>query len=181
VRPEVDQRLSELMRKALAGDEAAYGTFLREIAGVVRAVARRRLNSGGGIDPEDIVQETLLAIHLKRHTWRASEKIGPWVYAITRYKIVDAYRRRGQQVTIDIDTIIDTLESEPPKDAPSEREITLALEGLTGGQKQVVKSISVDGRSIRETAQNLGMKETAVRVALHRGLNAIAARFGKRT
>jgi hypothetical protein len=53
------------------------------------------------------------------------------------------------------------------------------LDTLSPGQRSVVESISVDGRSIGETAQALNMNETAVRVALHRGLKAIAARFGQ--
>jgi RNA polymerase sigma-70 factor (ECF subfamily) len=42
-----------------------------------------------------------------------------------------------------------------------------------------VRAIAIEGRSIRETATALDMKETAVRVAFHRGLSAIAARFGR--
>jgi RNA polymerase sigma-70 factor (ECF subfamily) len=42
-----------------------------------------------------------------------------------------------------------------------------------------VAAIAVQGRSIGETAKSLGMSETAVRVALHRGLSAIAKRFGR--
>ena len=56
-----------------------------------------------------------------------------------------------------------------------------ALEKLAPSQKAVVTSVSVQGRSIAETALELGMKEGAVRVALHRGLAAIAAKFGRRT
>jgi RNA polymerase sigma-70 factor (ECF subfamily) len=33
----------------------------------------------GGIDPEDIVQETLLAIHVKRHTWQDDAPVTPWL------------------------------------------------------------------------------------------------------
>jgi RNA polymerase sigma-70 factor (ECF subfamily) len=43
----------------------------------------------------------------------------------------------------------------------------------------VVSAISVEGHSIGETAARLGMSETAVRVALHRGLAAIARKFGR--
>jgi RNA polymerase sigma-70 factor (ECF subfamily) len=42
-----------------------------------------------------------------------------------------------------------------------------------------VSAVALAGRSIAEAAKTLGMSETAVRVALHRGLSAIARRFGQ--
>lgn len=175
--PQMDARLSKLLRAALSGDEAAYAGFLREIAGLVRAVVGKRIGPSSGLDPEDIVQETLLAIHLKRHTWRTDGPVGPWVHAIARYKMVDAFRRNGRAVSLDIDDFSNELASEEQRTL-SERDLERALECLTSGQRQVVSSISLEGRSISETASRLGMKETAVRVALHRGLAAIAQRFG---
>jgi RNA polymerase sigma-70 factor (ECF subfamily) len=41
-------------------------------------------------------------------------------------------------------------------------------------QREIVKSISIEGRSARETADRLGMSEGAVRVALHRALKTLA-------
>ena len=166
-----------LMRAALAGDEAAYAEFLRRAALLVRLFARRR--AGGGLDPEDIVQDTLLAIHLKRHTWQADRPVLPWVLGIARYKLVDAFRRRGRRVEVEIGDLADTLPAPEAEPEPSAREITRALDSLAPGQRSVVASISVEGRSIRETAAVLDMTETAVRTALHRGLAAIARRFGR--
>jgi RNA polymerase sigma-70 factor (ECF subfamily) len=171
--------LADLFREALAGNEASYATFLRRVSLLIRAVARRKLGGATGIEPEDIVQETLLAIHAKRHTWRGSEPVTPWLYAIARYKVIDAYRRRGRAVMVNIDDFVDVLEAKQPETV-SDREIAKAFEGLAEGQRRVVRSISVEGRSISETARELGMKETAVRVALHRGLAAIRARYGRK-
>lgn len=173
-----ETRLAGLLRAALGGDEAAYAEFLRSVASLVRPVARRKLGAGFGTDPEDIVQETLLAIHLKRHTWRHDAPVMPWVFAIARYKIVDVYRRRGGRIEVDIEDFVDTLAAQTSEMA-SERDIGKALASLSEGQRNVVAAITVQGHSIAETAQALGMKETAVRVALHRGLAAIAARFGR--
>lgn len=175
---EDEKLLAALLRDSIAGDEAAYSRFLRHVAKLIRAVARRKLGDGTGVEPEDIVQETLLAIHAKRHTWRSGEPVLPWVYAIARYKIVDAYRRRGRAVHVNIDDFADRLEAEQA-DRVSQHEIERAFEGLADGQRRVVRAISVEGRSIAETAKALGMKETAVRVSLHRGLKAIATRFGR--
>lgn len=172
-----ETELARLMRAAIAGDERAYGDFLQRAACLVRGFARRKIVQGG-IDPEDIVQETLLAIHVKRHTWRQDAPVKPWLYAIANYKLIDAFRRRGRRVEIEIGEIAETF-AEPEPETVSDREIGRVLQTLAPGQRSVVAAISVDGRSIGETAKRLGMSETAVRVALHRGLAAIAKRIGR--
>ena len=172
-----EAELARLMRAAISGDEIAYGDFLQGAACLVRSFARRKIVQGG-IDPEDIVQETLFAIHLKRHTWRQDAPITPWLYAIAKYKLIDAFRHRGRRVEIEIGEIAETF-AEPTSETVSDREIDHALAMLAPGQRSVVAAISVDGRSIGETAKWLGMSETAVRVALHRGLAAITGRFGR--
>ena len=172
-----EAELARLMRAAIAGDERAYGDFLGRAACLVRSFARRKIVQGG-IDPEDIVQETLLAIHMKRHTWRQDAPVTPWLYAIANYKLIDAFRRRGRRAEIEIGEIAETL-SAPEAETISDGEVGRALGTLTPGQRSVVAAISVDGRSISETAKSLGMSETAVRVALHRGLAAIARRIGR--
>src|SRR5579871_4297557 len=94
-----DDHWSQNMRAAIAGDEGTYRRLLEDIARSVRAMARAAFARArvGDADIEDAVQETLLAIHLKRHTWDSRQPLAPWVYAIARHKIVDALRRRGRR------------------------------------------------------------------------------------
>lgn len=172
-----EAELARLLRTALQGDEKAYAEFLRRAASLVRGFARKRVVQGS-IDPEDVVQETLLAIHLKRHTWQEDLPVGPWLFAIARFKLVDAFRKVGRRMEVVLDDTFDPPAPEPEETA-SERDIGRVLDSLAPGQRAVVSSISVDGRSIGETAQALGMTEVAVRVALHRGLTAISRKFGR--
>jgi RNA polymerase sigma-70 factor (ECF subfamily) len=172
-----EAELSRLLRAAIGGDERAYADFLHRVATLVRGFARRKIVQGG-VDPEDVVQETLLAIHVKRHTWRPDAPVLPWGFAIARFKLIDAFRRRGRRSEVEIDEIAETF-AEPEAETVSERDINRALDGLPPAQRSVVSSISVDGQSIGETAAKLGISETAVRVSLHRGLTAIAKRFGR--
>jgi RNA polymerase sigma-70 factor (ECF subfamily) len=172
-----EAELSRLMRAAIAGDERAYADFLHRTAGLVRGFARRKIVQGG-VDPEDVVQETLLAIHVKRHTWRQEAPVLPWVYAIARFKLIDAFRRRGRRIEVEIDEIAETF-AEPEAETVSERDINRVLDSLPPAQRSVVSAVSVEGRSIGETAAKFGITETAVRVSLHRGLAAIARRFGR--
>ncbi|MER8954510.1 sigma-70 family RNA polymerase sigma factor [Mesorhizobium sp. M0833] len=173
-----EAELSRLLRAAIAGDERAYADFLHRIAALVRGFARRKIVQGG-VDPEDVVQETLLAIHVKRHTWRHDAPVLPWVYAIARFKLIDAFRRRGRRIEVEIDEIAETF-AEPEAETVSERDVNRALDSLSPAQRSIVSAVSVEGRSIGETAAKFGISETAVRVSLHRGLAAIAKRFGAR-
>jgi RNA polymerase sigma factor (sigma-70 family) len=167
------------MRAADDGDEAAYRRLLEALAPAVRATVLRALDRAGAgtADAEDVVQETLLAVHLKRATWDRSAPIGPWINAITRYKTVDALRRRGRRAEQPIDGVIETIAAAPAEDGLARRDAERALGTLEGRTHQVVRAISVDGAGIGETARHLGISEGAVRVALHRGLKALARRF----
>jgi RNA polymerase sigma-70 factor (ECF subfamily) len=169
---------SELMRAARRGDGAAYERCLREIAQALRPRVRRGLVRTGAnpAETEDVVQDILIAVHLKRSTWDETRPIGPWIAGIARYKIIDAARRRGGRIDLPIEDFADILAAESEPETPSERDVTRSLEALPDGQRKVVRSIAIEGASIAATAQTLNMSEGAVRVALHRGLGALAKR-----
>ncbi len=169
---------AELMRAANAGDAAAYRRLLKDLAPVLRAAARRGfVRAGCDADAEDVVQETLLAIHLKRHTWRSEEPIGPWIWAIARNKLIDALRRRGRRVELPIEDFAEVLPAEEARATSPARDVERHLEILPDGQRAVVRAIAVEGASIAEAATRLAMSSGAVRVALHRGLAALAAKL----
>lgn len=164
------------MQAALAGDTGSYRKFLHSVAPYLRAIARSRCRRFGlESEAEDIVQEVLLTIHLKRGTWDQSKEIGPWLTAITRNKIIDTFRRRGRPVNLPIEDVIDTLPSDDQQPDILPHDIELFLEQLTPKQREIIRSISLNGASIRETSNQLKMTEGAVRVALHRGLKTLSA------
>jgi RNA polymerase sigma-70 factor (ECF subfamily) len=170
-----------LMRSAIAGDGGAYQRLLSAVAPVLRATARRGLaRAGQPVDQaEDIVQDILLAVHLKRHTWDANAPFAPWLFAIARNKLIDALRRRGRRVFVNIDDFAETLPGEAPEETVPAREVAAHLEALPARQRDVLQSIAVDSASIKATAAKLSMSEGAVRVALHRGLANLTARLRK--
>ena len=165
------------LRAALAGDALAYRKFLESVAPFVRAIAKRRCAQIGTqmFDPEDIVQDVLLAIHLKRGTWDPSRRIGPWVAAIVRNKVIDSLRRHGQRISVPIESVVDTLEAEEATMHPEPFGLERVLGCLKDVQRKIVTSVSVEGVSVRQTAQRLGMSEGADRVALRRALKSLAA------
>lgn len=168
--------LAAAMRSALDGDETAYRRLLGDLAGLLRGWIRRELARQGYnvADAEDIVQETLIAIHLKRGTWDRERPFLPWLRAISRHKMVDNLRRRGRRIVIPIEEFAEVLAAPEPEESLPADALDRHLAQLPKGQEKVVRAISVDGMSIAETAQHLMMKEGAVRVALHRGLTALA-------
>jgi RNA polymerase sigma-70 factor (ECF subfamily) len=174
MRPANDTPLDDLLRAANRGDQRAYGDFLRAITPVVRGIARAR---GGGLGDdviEDIVQETLLAIHQKRHTWREDMAVRPWLYAIVRYKVVDAFRARGRRVQVPIEDFAEVLPAEAGPDPTERSDAERVIDRLDPRAARIVRAIGLEGASIAETSRALQMTETAVRVALHRGLKKLA-------
>lgn len=172
---------TDLMRSANAGDSVAYHRLLKAVTPVLRAATRRGLARAGQPveQAEDIVQDILIAVHLKRHTWDPAAPFAPWLFAIARNKLIDALRRRGRRVFVNIDDFSETLAGAPQEDTLPAGEVASHLERLPARQRDVLQSIAVDARSIKDTATRLSMTEGAVRVALHRGLSNLASRFGK--
>ena len=128
----------------------------------------------GNADAEDVVQEVLLAIHLKRHTWMEDQPFLPWLNAIARYKVIDVLRRRGRRGETPIEDMIEVLPAPDNDVETSPRELEKLVGRLKGREHDVVSAISLKGGSVRETAVKFSMNEGAVRVALHRGLKRLA-------
>ena len=174
-----DDEWTGLMRAANGGDAAAYRRLLEAVTPVLRAATRRGLVRAGqpADQSEDIVQEILLAVHLKRQTWDATAPFAPWLFAIARNKLIDALRRRGRRIFVNIDDFSETMAAPAAGETLSPGEVATHLDGLPSRQRDVLRSIAVDSVSIKETAARLSMTEGAVRVALHRGLASLAAKL----
>ena len=176
---ERDDEWTGLMRSAISGDSAAYHRLLKAVTPVLRAAARRGLaRAGQPVDQsEDIVQDILLAVHLKRHTWDVNAPFAPWLFAIARNKLIDALRRRGRRIFVDIDDFAETLPGEAPQETASAGEVATQLNTLPQRQRDVLQSIAVESASIKDTAAKFSMSEGAVRVALHRALTSLTAKL----
>ena len=172
-----DEKWAQMMRAALAGDERVYRRLLEEIGRTVRTMARGAFSRArlGDADVEDVVQETLLAIHLKRQTWDGGLKLAPWVSAIARHKVIDAMRRRGARRIEPIEDFESVLAAPEGEDPHARSDAERLMQQLAPRQRDIVRSISLEGESIAATATRLSMTEGAVRVALHRALKSLAA------
>jgi len=162
------------MKAANGGDQASYARLLRGVTPVVRGIVRAR---GGAMGPEaceDIVQEVLLTIHLKRQTWREDAPFRPWLYAVTRHKVIDAFRSRGKRIDLPVDDYAEVLAAPEGPDPFESQDMERVIDQLEPRAAEIVRAIGIDGVSAADIGTRLGMTEGAVRVALHRALKAVA-------
>lgn len=171
-----EDRLRDLLVQGQAGDEAAYLKFLRELSGFLRAFLRTRLVRLPD-EVEDLVQETLIAVHNQRHTYDAHQPLTAWVRAIARYKLVDFFRRRARQDAYNdpLDESIDVLAGSDDAAAEARRDLGRLLATLPDRQRLPIVHVKLEGLTIVEAAQRTGMSESAVKVGIHRGMKALAA------
>jgi len=173
-----EQRLRDLLVRSLAGDAAAYHVFLRELSAHLRAFLRKRLS--GSDEVEDLVQETLLAIHLQRHTYDRSQPLTAWLHAIARYKLIDAWRghARREFLSDPFDDEQQVLAASDHDAHEARRDLGKLLDQLPDRQRLPIVHTKLEGLSVAETAQLTGMSESAVKVGVHRGMRALAALIG---
>lgn len=172
-----EDRLKDLLVRGLAGDAPAYRAFLQELSAHLRAFLRKRLARMPD-EVEDLVQESLLAVHNQRHTYDAGQPLTAWVHAIAKYKLVDLLRRRESRdlLTDPLDDELDVLSSEDADAAEAHRDLGKLLEQLPDRQRLPIVHMKLEGRSVAETMRLTGMSESAVKVGVHRGLKALAAK-----
>ncbi len=169
-----DARWSELLRQANAGDRAAYVAFLKEISPVLRGVIKAR-SGGRPEESEDILQNVLIAIHEKRHTWRDTEPVTAWLYAITRYKTVDALRKLGRNQTAAFDGEESDVVDDSVIDPTAARDLEQLLGQLDDTAATIVRQIKLQGLTAEEVGAQLNMTPGAVRVSLHRAMTRLSA------
>ena len=173
---QAEDRLGRLFGQALSGDAAAYRIFLGELGAHLRGFLRRRLERLPD-EIEDLVQETLLAVHNQRHTYDAGQPLTAWVHAIARYKLVDLLRRRASREALDqpLDDEQEWLAAPEAEAAGTKRDLAVLLERLPDHHRLPIIHMKLEGLSAAETASRTGMSESAVKVGVHRGLKALAA------
>ena len=173
-----EDRLKDLFVRGLAGNNAAYQTFLGELSSHLRAFLRKRLIRLPD-EVEDIVQESLLAVHNQRHTYDPEQPLSAWVQAIARYKLVDLFRRRAiyEQQTDSLDDDEALFSSADSEAAEARRDLNKLLAELPDKQRLPIVHTKLEGLSVGETAQLTGLSESAVKIGVHRGLKALAARI----
>jgi RNA polymerase sigma-70 factor, ECF subfamily len=177
-RDDFDAGLAPLWVRAQAGDEAAYRESLLRLSRRLRAYLRRRMQSLPD-DLEDLVQETLLALHVQRGTHDPSVPVAHWALAIARHKLVDLWRRRGRRDALHepLDGLDDAAMPQAAADeGPVRRDLARLLDSLPEAQRRAIVLTKIEGLSVIEAAQRTGASVAAIKVQVHRGLKRLAER-----
>jgi RNA polymerase sigma-70 factor (ECF subfamily) len=172
---DVEAELKALMLRGLAGDAGAHGRLLSELSGYLRRYFARRLGADAA-DVEDLVQEALLAIHLKRATYDPERPFTPWAYALARYKLLDFFRRAGVRRTAPLEeaeALFERVEIEP---GAVSADLEKMLGGLNERQSGLIRDVKITGLSMEEASAKTGMTVGAVKVSVHRAMQAMMKR-----
>ncbi len=174
-----EQKLRGLFVRGQNQDAAAYNVCLQSLSVHLRSFFRKKLQRLPD-EIEDLVQETLIAIHNQRHTYDAAQPFTAWAYAIARYKLIDRYRQfaRIESHTETLDEIHETTIGAEDNAHEARRDVNKILAELPEKQRTPIQLVKLEGLSIAEASARTGQSESAVKVNIHRGLKALAARFG---
>ena len=164
--------LRALLLKGLAGDETAHRAFLTETAALLRAYFRNRLR-GAPEDAEDLVQETLVALHTRRDSYDANYPLTAWLFAIARYRLIDFLRRSKRRAHAPLDGI-DPGETDPEYEASdARRDVAVLLDKLPEKQRTAIRMVKLEEKSVREAAAETGLTESDIKISIHRGLKTL--------
>src|SRR5712671_4665410 len=177
--------LKSLMLAGLDGHAASHRALLGQLSGRLRAYYRgklARIGRRGAAEAEDLVQEAVLAIHLKRHTYDPAERLTPWVHAIARYKLIDFLRRtRTSLADVPIEEAATMMAHNDNVDAESTYDLKRLMQQLPEKMRCSIEAVKLDGQSIAEAADRCGISESGVKVNIHRGLKTLAALVARET
>jgi RNA polymerase sigma-70 factor (ECF subfamily) len=172
-----EEQLKQRLIAGLDGDRRAYHDALRAISELVYRVVGRQLGrSSLAHEAEDVVQDIVIAIHERRDTYDRTRPLMPWVYAITRYKLLNhlrASRHRRSHVPLEHEAHALIVDVPGEAFAAAGQEVRGLLASLPAGQREALVLTKIQGRSLAEAAERTGITEGAIKVRVHRAMAAL--------
>ncbi|MHC4392736.1 MAG: RNA polymerase sigma factor [Planctomycetota bacterium] len=184
-----DDAEAELVRKARAGDRAAFEVLVRRYLRLAGAAAYKVV--GDYEQAADVVQDAFMKVHKSLHTLRDDRRFKSWLYGVVRTTAIDALRRRKRRGgrSVDVDTVSEELSVRPDPSAglvDQERRVKVraAVNELSEGYREIVVLKYLEDRSYQEIAEILDTTVEAVESKLHRArvkLKSKLASFARQT
>jgi RNA polymerase sigma factor (sigma-70 family) len=169
-----EDQLRAWMTGGLDGDASSHAALLRALVPLLRAYYRRRLSDEG--ETEDLVQETLIAVHTRRASYDRERPFMPWLFSVARHKMIDYFRRTRRHYTVD--DLSETLFIDSFEEASNARvDVERLLGRLPAKQAGAIRRTRLDGLSTAEAAKDASLGESDIKISVHRGLKALAARL----
>jgi RNA polymerase sigma-70 factor (ECF subfamily) len=169
--------MKAMLRAGLGGDQTAYAKFLSTITPMLRRMVGRKI---AGSDVEDVVQEILISIHKARHTYDGERPIMPWLSSIASFRITDHLRKHYSQMlhqSVDIADYENIL-SDVTENTSDSESIDELMEDVPEKHQKILTMMHVEGYTAKEVGAQIGMNESAVKVAAHRAIKKIREKFG---
>lgn len=169
--------LSALMKQSLDGDAESYRLLLKKVKElmapfIANTLSKFGLSASGG--HEDVLQEVLLGVHLKRATYDPNQFFLPWMYAIARYKAIDYLRRNKASFRIvSFDEEFENLEIRSTPDLNAKFDIRALCEGLPAKQRDLLLLVKVEGLTVQEVSKRTGFSHSDIKVTVHRALQSL--------
>jgi RNA polymerase sigma-70 factor, ECF subfamily len=180
----------ELARRVLAGDVSASESFFAEYFPRLYRFARLRLR-GDDQAAEEVVQSTLIRAVRKLHTFRGEAALFTWLCTLCRREIDVWLERAGRRPEVGLSedhpdarmalAAAARLASADPESVASRRELSqlvqATLEQLPGRYGQVLEWKYIQGLTVDEIAQRLGVSYKATESLLTRARDAFREAF----
>lgn len=173
-----EQRWREWMLASLDGDAAAYRRLLSELTRYLRPWFARRLGPSYASHAEDLVQDTLLAVHSRRMTYDRTRPFTAWLHAVAHHKYVDYVRRTAIRPTVPLEDDAPVFAQDDSGNAADRLDVDAVLSEVPARTADLIRQTKLDGASVAEAASTHGMTETAAKVSIHRGLKSLIGKFG---
>jgi len=178
-----DADWSTLMARAQNGDRSAYVALLQDLAPYIRSLSRRYFSTKE--DVEDSLQDVLLTVHGIRHTYDPRRPFGPWILAIARRRFADRLRRRCRILDKEV-SLTAHLEALATADSVGDH-IYLdravlhgAIQALPPAQRRAIELLRLRELSLKEASAESGVRQGALKVALHRAIHSLRKAFAAR-
>src|SRR5215217_6395827 len=170
---ETEKRLRGLMLATLDGDATAYRMLLTDLSRYLRPWFARRLSAAHASHAEDLVQETLLAIHTRRMTYDRTRPFTAWLHAVAHHKFVDHVRRHAIRPTVPLEDDAPVFASDDSASAADRHDVETVLKSVPERTSDLIRQTRIEGATVAEAAARHGMTETAAKVSIHRGLKTL--------
>ena len=167
---------------SLEGDKLAYEEFLIKLQKALSSYVRKKSYAYKKTKQEqdEIVQEVLIKIHSKRHTYQRHLKISPWIYTIARNTLVDHLRGLNNQVRHDefneevLTLVHEEGSSEQEYNFLIHDELKHLLARLPRKQRDILVLAKSYGYSNAEIAKTKGLSVSAVKISIFRAIKSVS-------
>lgn len=170
----LEARLKALMLASLAGSHTAYRQLLREAEPLVRSFLINRV--GMSADVDDLLQEVLIAVHTHRANYQPEQLFTAWLYAIARHKLADAVRHDARRRHVRLEDAPERIEADHGDRVAARLDVDRLLDALPCKQRAAIRCVKLRQWTVADTSARTGMSQSAIKLSIHRGLNALVGR-----